>query len=79
MTQATPELYEVLYGDLPDPEGKYALMIEEAKGKASVRKERVRGWLSNRARPCLTWTVGALECLVEDLFLASLESDPSIL
>lgn len=79
MTQATPELYEVLYGDLPDPEGKYALMIEEAKGKASyARRESEAGFPIVHAHALLgLW--GALECLVEDLFLASLESDPSIL
>lgn len=79
MTQNIPELYEVLYGDMPDPEGKYALMIEDAKGKASsAKRESEAGFPIVHAHSLLgLW--GALECLVEDLFLATLESEPSIL
>lgn len=79
MTQKTPELYEVLYGDLPDPDGKYALLIQGAKHRASYAKRESQAGFPIVHAHALLGLWGALECLIEDSFLATLESEPSLL
>ncbi len=79
MSQNTPELYEVLYGDLPDPEGKHAFMIQEAKRRASYAKRESQAGFPIVHAHALLGLWGALECFIEDSFLATLESETSIL
>jgi hypothetical protein len=77
--QRLPEILQLLHTALPETTEKHEHGLSHAQRVAEYARDEVESGFTFVHAHALLGLWGALECLVEDLFIGALEEDPAIL